>query len=118
MADGPFFVFRLPKSVGGGDVVLRELTVGEQDDIMRLQAAKSSSSGVDLLEASVMRSFVSFRGATVPKGLEGETFYRQLRPKVRQLIADAYGKVHNPTDDETAGFLESLEACATPPTAI
>lgn len=119
MADGLFNTFRLPSTLGGGDVVLRELTAGEQDDIMRAaMARKGDAAGLAVLEASVIRSLVSIKGALVPPGVEGEALYRSLRPKVRQLIIDAYSAIHNPNDDEKSDFLGSLVASATPPTAL
>lgn len=123
MADGPFFTFRFPSSLGGGDVVLRELTAGEISDMLHAASAastgaESASAGMKAHEACIARSVYSIRGQAFPPGLQGEETIRKLRPKERQLIADAYRKIHSPDESESADFLGSIATSPTPPTAI
>lgn len=108
------WTWKLPPSLGGGDFVMRELTVAEVEQIQdrafsglggdeRKVAQAAKAVRKDLLMASI----VSWKGAPV---VEREAWYYKLRAKELAIVERGYHKIHTLTAEEEAYFNDSLEA--------
>lgn len=108
--------FKLPVSVGGGgEFVMRELTVMDLDEIQDRTygaaagdpgklAAASKAARRETLKASI----VSWKLKPVTAG-DAEAWYFALRPKERACVESAYAKIHALSKDEEDWFAESME---------
>ena len=110
-----YTTFTLPKSLGGGDFVMRELTVGQTEDVLRGQGKGPSIGATGDL---VMAALVSFRGGPIPKGAEAEEWWRKQPARVGACLSQAYAKLHATTDEEDADFFGSMSASHEPPKVI
>jgi hypothetical protein len=110
-----YTTYTIPKALGGGDLVMRELTVGEIKDTMK---AAGSASQLDVVEDLVRASLYSLRGKLCRPGTEGEAEYRALPPKLGTFITQAYTKIHSTTDAEDAAFFASATTSKEPPKAL
>lgn len=108
------WTWKLPPSLGGGDFVMRELTVAQ---IEQIQDAALMAAGVDekkLVVAGkaarqdcILAALVSWKGKPLA---EPEAWWRGLSAKELALLSRAYEKIHSLSKDEEAYFDASLEA--------
>lgn len=109
---GNEFKFTVPLKLGGGDVVMRQMDVGQLDDILAREMAASKDAGamafVKSQTASVQAGIVSFRGDPWPTGTEGEKRWRQLDPKVKALFIRAYNALHTLEESDGEDFLKTM----------
>lgn len=95
---GRFVTLTLPArividGVGGGDVVFRELTLGEYLD----------TDGAD----KVSLALHSFRGSALPSGAAREEWIRALPSAAGVQFAKAVVRIGNPTDEQFKAFEKS-----------
>lgn len=85
-----FHTFTLPPRFGGGDFVLRELSVG------------------DFLDCDpkdrIATALYSYRGELVPAGAEREAFIRGLPGSVGYMLSKAVQQVHSPSEVMNEAF--------------
>ena len=105
--------FTIPPYLGGGNVVVKELTAGEVEDILRAESTTKKTVGLAdgnaLMSALVRKSIVEFRGKPFPNGTEGEIEWRRLPIKLKNLLQVAYEHLNNVSDDESSDFLSSAQ---------
>lgn len=103
----------LPPSLGGGDVVMRVLNVGEYEDLLKgLAAAKA----VELQSALIQQSISAFRGKPVPRGLvEREAWWRGLSLPLREVLAGYYERLNSTLVKEVDDFFKAAETVPTSP---
>lgn len=104
--------FTIPPKLGGGDVVMKRLLVGDLEDILAREMAGSKEVGAAMFmksqTASVCAAIVSFRGVAWPKGIEAEKLWRGLTPQVKNLLIKGYQALHDLADEDEADFLATM----------
>jgi hypothetical protein len=97
----------IPPSVGGGDVVMRKLSVGEYEDIVK---AFANASGVDTHSALVQASIVELRGRPVPVGIvEREPWWRSQDLDLRSTLSAYYLRLNSADSKEISDFFASAK---------
>lgn len=116
MSTTPEWAFKIPPSLGGGNFVMREVSL---DEVERNTDAAIATAGTD--ERKLMRagaavgkenkrsSLVSWKDVPVPQDNGREAFWARLRAKERALIDIAYDKLHKLDDDDEAYLVESMQ---------
>lgn len=107
------WTWKLPPSLGGGDFVMRELTVAQIEQIQDRAVSAAAGDEKKLVQAGkaarkdmLMAALVSWKGKPVT---EPEAWYHSLRTKELALVERAYHQIHALTKEEEAYFAESLE---------
>lgn len=97
----------LPPSVGGGDVVMRVLTVGEYEDVLK---AFSGSYSLQTHSALIQASIVSFRGKPVPASLtEREAWWRGNPAPMRDILSAYYDRLNSGITKDLDDFFKAAE---------
>lgn len=94
----------IPPRLGGGDVVMREISVGDYEDALR-----ASSDGIEATANTVMASIVKFRGKPLPVGAEREAWWRANSVSLRNLLIEYHSRIHALKEEDKAGFFEAAE---------
>lgn len=98
----------LPPSVGGGDVVMRVLTVGEYEDVLD---AFSDKSPHRTQAALVQASIVSLRGKPAPTSLiDREEWWRGMPAPVRGFLTGYYDRLNAARLKEVDDFFGAAES--------
>lgn len=108
--------FKLPVSVGGGgEFVMRELTVMEAKEIRQAalvaagdDKAKLAKAMDRISEMERQRAIVRWKLKDIPAG-EAEAWYYSLTPREREVYEIAFRRVHSVSKDEADWILESME---------
>lgn len=94
------YTFTLPS---GGKLKMRELSAEQIIQVMDRWGDKFGRIADELAKASVLSvDEVPWTGAN------RDTEWNALPAKDRALITEAYGRIHNPTDDERSSFFDSM----------
>ncbi len=113
-ASQPKFKCVIPKSArvkpeDPKEVVLIELTSGQEELASKLAGNVKDGLGIKLAAQLVILSLHSVDGRLVNHGdAEGEFYWGRWSSKVRRLIQMGFAKLHNTTDEEDAAFLASM----------
>lgn len=103
--------FTFPPKIGGGNVVMRQMLVGELDDILEAEMARVGASGglgfARAQSACIQACIVSFRGEPWPRGTDGEKKWRSLTPQVKTCLSMAYNEMHTLNEADGADFLKT-----------
>lgn len=109
------WTFKIPPSLGGGDFVVREVSVGESEAHMDAVIGSAGADEVKLMRAASTASkltrraaLVSWKGETVGDGNAREAFFAKLGPRETRLFERAYRAVHELDKEEEAYLLESM----------
>lgn len=106
--------YRVPDAVRGpndpAEVVLREITLAEE----KLANARSKSpSGDELAYEMLKHSIVEADGQEISWDAGGkERFLEKVSPQMRQLLLQAFNKIHIPRDSAVTDFLASEDLTA------
>ena len=105
--------FKLPPSLGGGDFVLRELTIDTlehiQDRVLWVAGrddAKLMQASRDAQKEQLFRAIVSWQGEPVAAP---ELWWRERTSKERACVHKAYAHIHTLSDDEERYVAQSVE---------
>lgn len=102
----PVYVYNLPASVAGviSSIGIVELTANEE-----LMAAKRAAGDTHRLAYELaLQSLAEVNGNPVAlKDGSADKAFNDMGPKVRQLLMQAYAKIHGPEDSVVADFLQS-----------
>jgi hypothetical protein len=117
----------IPPSIGGGTLVMRELTAGEFEDQLKSSTrlvgktqGDASVAMIDMQCDQCMLALVMWRGTSVPTiGAAKEAFWRALSVRERGYLVGIFEKLHNVPEEEINGFfaaaMEARMGTAKPP---
>ena len=97
--------YKFPKSMGGDDVTIRELTPQEMVNVI-----DASDSAMTIADELVKKCLVKV-GCVEVTGSNRDSVWHGFSPKQRELVNRAYRKLHIPDKDEDGDFFgsESVE---------
>jgi hypothetical protein len=109
-AGRPKYQFKIPEkarvwTTDPAVVVLREITLAEE------QSANTSAGGFGykFTMECVKHSIVSADGRAITwEAGQKDIFLEGLSPKVRDLLTRAYGRIHQPVEEESEDFFGSM----------
>lgn len=95
------WTYTFPKSMGGGQVTIRELTPQEMVNVI-----DSTESAMTIADELVKKCIVSVGGVEVD-GQNRDKVWHAFSAKQRELLNRAYRKLHIPDKDEDTDFFGS-----------
>lgn len=107
---------QIPPRLGGGDVVMREISTGEHEDRLKKTAGLADAAWVDHLSDQVCAAIVTFRGKPLPVGSEREAWWRSNGSALRAFLIGCHKHINATSDKEIEDFFAAAEAVAVPPT--
>jgi hypothetical protein len=102
----------MPPALGGGTFVMRELTAGEYEDMLRrgtrgVTGAAASEALIELQSEQIMTALVTFKGKPVPKaGHEREEFWRGLGARQSSFLKSIFDKLHFVPEQDVEDFFQ------------
>lgn len=94
----------LPPALGGGDFVMKTLTIGEYEDRLKAHAAAGL---VDTQSELIMSAVVAFRGRPLPAGTDREAWWRSQPLPIRQMLRACYERLNTIDDKEINSFFDA-----------
>lgn len=97
----------IPPRMGGGDVVMREMTCGEYEEQL---LATADAKWTERVYEQVCGAIVTFRGKPLPAGEAREAWWRALSLPLRQFLVGVHARLNSTADKEIEDFFEAAES--------